>query len=90
MNITCSYCGKERPWSYYGGVGPCNCEASVEARRIECERARRAEAERKIEEHKILHHKAISCDHEWAGGLNPAYTRCIKCGISLGNYYDHR
>ena len=42
----CPYCGKERPHSHYGGVGPCTCHGYV-ARESALAEHNEAEAERK-------------------------------------------
>ena len=86
----CPYCGKERPWNYYGGVGPCNCEASKKARLVESQRLAEKKAIEDAEEHKRLHNKATGCCHEWVGCCNPAFTYCKKCGITYGQYMLHK
>jgi len=90
MNIKCEYCGKDRPFHPFGGVGPCDCEASKRARHAEDIRIRQEAATKAIEEYRNFHLKAISCDHEFEGCCSPAYTYCRKCGISLGQYYLYR
>ena len=85
----CPHCGKELPFSLYGGVGPCNCEGYKKASREMSERYQAAEDARKAREHEELHAKANSCNHEWEGG-SLAGTRCRKCGISLGDYFAHK
>jgi len=86
---TCPYCGKERPFHPYGGVGPCDCETSKRERERSYQEIKERESRKEAEEHEKLHRLANSCSHEWVGGSLP-FTTCRKCGISLGMYHKHK
>lgn len=85
----CQFCGKKRPVHPYGGVGPCDCEASKKASEAEYRRIKADREEREAAEHDRLHHLATTCNHEWVGGSLP-FTCCKRCGITLGQYFEHR
>ena len=87
----CPYCGKERPWHPYGGVGPCSCKGYQDAEKAEYRRLQeKAEAE-EAERRARLRPKAISCDHHFVGGGGTyAGCYCTKCGISFGDYMRYK
>lgn len=79
----CPYCGKERPHSYYGGVGPCDCSGYLaEQARIQ----EKIEVEKRalIEREKQQRRSEAACPGHQFERVGMHVAKCKICGKMIG------